>query len=62
MGVTSCGKSGLDAAFSERLNIPFPDAEDFLTAGNILKILGGAPLEDEDLWPWLEILGKTLKA
>ena len=35
MGVTGCGKYSLDAAFSENLNIPFLDAEDFLPAGNI---------------------------
>ena len=62
MGVTGCGKSSLDAAFSERLNILFLDAGDFHPAGNILKISRRAPLEDEDLWPWLEILGKALKA
>ena len=35
MGVTGCGRSSLDAAFSERLNIPFLDADDFHPAGNI---------------------------
>ena len=35
MGVTGCGKSSLDTAFSERLNIPFLDADDFYLAGNI---------------------------
>ena len=35
MGVTGCGKSSLDAAFSARLNIPFLDADDFHPAGNI---------------------------
>ncbi len=62
MAVTGCGKSSLDVAFSEPLNIPLPDANDFHPAGNILKISRRAPLEDEDLWPWLEILGKALKA
>ena len=35
MGITGYGKPSLDAAFSERLNIPFLDADDFHPAGNI---------------------------
>jgi len=50
MAVTGCGKSSLDAAVSEPLNIPLPDANDFHPAGKIEKMFRGAPLKDEDLW------------
>ncbi len=35
MVVTGCGKTSLDTAFSERLNISFPNSDDFHPAGNI---------------------------
>ena len=35
MVVTGCGKSSLNAAFSERLNIPFLNSDDFHPAENI---------------------------
>ena len=62
MGVTGCGKSNLNATFSESLNIPLLDSDDFHPAGNIYKISRRALLEDEDFWPWHEILGKALRA
>ena len=60
MGVSGSGKSTVGAAVAQRLRVPFADADDFHPAANIAKMSAGQPLNDEDRFPWLEIIGRWL--
>lgn len=60
MGVSGSGKSTVGAALSQRLRVPFADADDFHPEANIAKMASGEPLDDSDRWPWLEEIGRWL--
>ncbi len=55
-GVSGCGKSAIGAALAKELGWPYFDADDFHPKANIEKMHRGIPLNDEDRYPWLEIL------
>ena len=61
MGVAGCGKSTLGKALAEALKLPFHDADDYHPQSNIAKMQSGAPLTDEDRWPWLSTLAQLLQ-
>lgn len=56
MGVSGCGKSTIGKQLSEKLAIPFFDADDFHPKENIDKMANGFALNDSDRLPWLEVL------
>lgn len=60
MGVTGSGKTTVGAALSQRLRLPFADADDFHSEANIAKMSDGIPLDDEDRLPWLRSIGVWL--
>ncbi|HYF71780.1 MAG TPA: gluconokinase [Nocardioides sp.] len=60
MGVSGSGKSTVGAALSQRLGVPFVDADDLHPESNIAKMSRGEPLDDDDRWPWLETIGRWL--
>jgi len=60
MGVSGCGKTTVGAALSQRLGLPFADADDFHSPANIAKMSAGIPLDDRDRLPWLAALGGWL--
>ena len=60
MGVTGCGKTTVGALLAEDCGWAFHDADDFHPAENVAKMKSGAPLDDEDRWPWLERLNDLL--
>ncbi|MDN4171494.1 gluconokinase [Nocardioides sp. SOB77] len=60
MGVSGSGKSTVGAALSQRLRVPFADADDFHPEPNIAKMSRGEALDDSDRWPWLEEIGRWL--
>ncbi len=60
MGVSGSGKSTVGAALAQRLRVPFADADDFHPAANIAKMTAGHPLDDDDRYPWLELIGQWL--
>jgi gluconokinase len=62
MGVSGSGKSTVGAALSQRLRVPFADADDFHPEANIAKMTGGHALDDSDRYPWLEAIGLWLAA
>jgi len=62
MGVTGCGKSTVGAALAGRLGWTFLDADDFHPPANVEKMRAGAPLVDDDRWPWLDRLARELAA
>jgi gluconokinase len=57
MGVSGSGKSTVGAALSQRLRVPFADADDFHPQANIDKMTAGHALDDNDRRPWLEAIG-----
>jgi gluconokinase len=60
MGVSGSGKSTVGAALSQRLRVPFADADDFHPPANIAKMTAGHALDDSDRHPWLEAIGVWL--
>jgi len=62
MGVSGSGKSTVGAALSQRLRVPFADADDFHPQANIDKMSAGHALDDDDRHPWLEAIGTWLAA
>jgi gluconokinase len=60
MGVSGSGKSTVGAALAQRLGVPFADADDFHPKANIAKMTAGHPLNDDDRYPWLEVIGGWL--
>jgi len=60
MGVSGSGKSTVGAALAGRMRVPFEDADDLHPSANIAKMSRGEPLDDDDRWPWLELIGMWL--
>ena len=60
MGVSGAGKSTVGQLLAERLGVPFADADAFHPPANIAKMSAGAPLTDDDRWPWLDAIGAWL--
>ncbi len=60
MGVAGCGKSAVGAALAARLDAVYLDGDDLHPPENIAKMRRGEPLTDEDRWPWLTLVGRTL--
>lgn len=53
MGVSGAGKSTVGRLIAARLGCAFRDADSFHPPANVTKMSSGAPLTDEDRWPWL---------
>ena len=60
MGVSGCGKSSVGIALAEALGARFIDGDDLHPAANKAKMSAGIPLDDEDRWPWLDLVSKAL--
>jgi carbohydrate kinase (thermoresistant glucokinase family) len=60
MGVSGSGKSTIGALIAGALGVPFVDGDSLHPQSNIEKMAGGRPLNDDDRWPWLATVGKTL--
>lgn len=56
MGVSGCGKSTIGRAASQRLGLPFIEADNFHPKANIDKMSRGVPLTDHDRGPWIDAL------
>ncbi|KRE21517.1 gluconokinase [Agromyces sp. Soil535] len=67
MGPSGAGKSVVGAALADRLAERFPgvefvDADDLHPTSNVEKMRHGIPLDDDDRWPWLRLVGEALAA
>jgi carbohydrate kinase (thermoresistant glucokinase family) len=60
MGVSGCGKSSVGLALAEALGARFIDGDDLHPEANKAKMAAGIPLNDEDRWPWLDMVGLRL--
>jgi len=61
MGVSGCGKSSIGERLADHLGLPFVEGDSLHPAENIAKMSAGIPLDDDDRWPWLEIIGNQLE-
>lgn len=61
MGVSGTGKSTIGELLSEKLDLPFYDADDFHPEANVRKMQQGSPLNDQDREPWLQLLSDKLE-
>jgi gluconokinase len=62
MGVSGTGKSTLGTLLADRWHAPFLEGDTYHSAANVAKMEAGAPLTDDDRWPWLDRLGAALGA
>ncbi len=62
MGVSGCGKSSVGEAIAQALTVEFAEGDALHPASNVEKMSKGIPLTDEDRFPWLDIIGRTMKA
>ncbi|MBU3731576.1 MAG: gluconokinase [Beijerinckiaceae bacterium] len=60
MGVSGCGKSTVGQALGEELGWEFRDGDAFHPPANVAKMKSGAPLTDEDRWPWLDAIARYI--
>ena len=60
MGVSGCGKSSVGLALAEALGARFIDGDDLHPLANKTKMAAGIPLDDDDRWPWLDLVGAEL--
>lgn len=61
MGVSGSGKTLIGEHLSERLQLPFYDADAFHPQANIEKMADGIPLNDDDRRPWLESIAGNME-
>lgn len=59
-GVSGCGKSTVGKLLSEKLELPFYDADDYHPISNVEKMSKGLALNDYDREPWLIRLAELL--
>jgi gluconokinase len=62
MGVSGCGKTTIGEALARHFAVPFIEGDALHPEANVAKMRGGTPLSDDDRWPWLEEIGRRLKA
>lgn len=62
MGVSGSGKSTVGRTLAKALDRAFVDADDLHPAANKAKMASGIPLDDDDRWPWLGLVGRALAA
>lgn len=60
MGVSGCGKTSIGTLLARSLGLGFRDGDDLHPQSNKDKMASGTPLNDEDRWPWLDLVGLTL--
>jgi 6-phosphogluconate dehydrogenase len=58
MGVSGSGKTTVGQLLSEKIHLPFFDADDFHSLENKAKMKAGIPLNDEDRVSWLAALNE----
>ncbi|KAL3141641.1 hypothetical protein ABBQ32_004871 [Trebouxia sp. C0010 RCD-2024] len=55
-GVSGSGKSTVGRMLADRLNCSFYEGDDYHPKANKDKMHSGISLQDEDRWPWLDVL------
>lgn len=60
MGVAGCGKSTIGDGVAEKFDGLFLEGDAYHPQSNIDKMSKGEALNDEDRWPWLEIVATQM--
>lgn len=60
MGVSGAGKSSVGQALAAQLGTSFIDGDTLHPEANVRKMASGVPLNDDDRWPWLHLVGTKL--
>ncbi len=61
MGVSGCGKTSAGMELATRLGLAFTEGDALHPTSNVVKMSAGIPLTDNDRWPWLDLIGDTLR-
>ena len=61
MGVSGSGKTTISEALALKFGLPFIEGDKLHPAANVEKMAAGNPLNDDDRWPWLTIIGDELR-
>ena len=61
MGVSGSGKSSIGTLLAREAGMQFIDGDDLHPTANKEKMAAGIPLDDEDRWPWLDLVGLSLQ-
>lgn len=61
MGVAGSGKTTVGSLLAQRLGARFLDGDDHHPPANVAKMSSGAPLTDDDRWPWLDRIGTAIE-
>lgn len=56
MGVSGVGKTTIAQALATATGREYAEGDSFHPPANVAKMNSGAPLTDEDRWPWLRLL------
>jgi len=62
MGVSGSGKTSVAQMMADKLGCRFVEGDKLHPAANIEKMEKGIPLNDDDRWPWLDLIGNQLSA
>jgi gluconokinase len=60
MGVSGTGKTSVGEELAEELGCEFVEGDSLHPRHNIEKMENGAPLTDEDRWPWLQAIAEMV--
>ena len=60
MGVCGTGKTTIGKLIAEQLGARFEEGDRFHPQANVEKMSRGEALEDDDRWPWLESIARTI--
>lgn len=61
MGVSGSGKTTISEALATKFGLPFIEGDKLHPPANVEKMAAGNPLNDDDRWPWLTIIGEELR-
>lgn len=61
MGVSGSGKSSIGTLLAREAGMQFIDGDDLHPTANKEKMAAGIPLDDQDRWPWLDLVGLSLQ-
>ncbi len=61
MGVSGSGKSTVAEMVAERLGWDFAEGDAMHPQANVDKMHAGVPLDDDDRWPWLDVIAAWIR-
>lgn len=61
MGVSGCGKSTVAGVLAGQLDWELVEGDDLHPPSNVSKMAAGHPLDDDDRWPWLELIATWIR-